>query len=202
MYPDLRVVSELLDRNFYHFLQNAYEMVTAAIGVTARRDAVVVPYLGILEWINPKLIKQPKKFLWKNALSSHSEIAAIAAIACIRPAAVGSAVSEDGCISIDRVSPYAKARHDQFNVIIAVEVISTRGSTLSHLQARQHGGLTSAVRRKLERLVAAIDRSKFVKPLTASEGLAQQFRLPEAVAQSIGQPFGQFVGDQLNESQS
>ena len=36
-----------------------------------------------------------------------------------------------------------------------------------HLQAQQHGGLTPAVQRKLERLAAAIDRGEPVRPLTA-----------------------------------
>ena len=40
-----------------------------------------------------------------------------------------------------------------------------------HLQARQHGGLTPAVQRKLERLAAAVDRGVPVRPPTASEHL-------------------------------
>ena len=36
-----------------------------------------------------------------------------------------------------------------------------------HLQARQHGGLTPAVQRKLERLAAAIDRGESIRPITA-----------------------------------
>ena len=40
-----------------------------------------------------------------------------------------------------------------------------------HLQARQHGGLTPAVQRKLERLAAAIDRGEPVRPLTALDRL-------------------------------
>jgi hypothetical protein len=40
-----------------------------------------------------------------------------------------------------------------------------------HLQARQHGGLTPAVQRKLDRLAAAIDRGMSVRPPTASERL-------------------------------
>ena len=40
-----------------------------------------------------------------------------------------------------------------------------------HLQARQYGGLTPAVQRKLERLAAAIDRGEPVRPLTALDRL-------------------------------
>jgi hypothetical protein len=40
-----------------------------------------------------------------------------------------------------------------------------------HLQARQHGGLTPAVQRKLERLAAAIDRGESIRPLTALDRL-------------------------------
>jgi len=40
-----------------------------------------------------------------------------------------------------------------------------------HLQARQHGGLTPAVQRKLERLAAAIDRGEPVRPLTETDRL-------------------------------
>ena len=43
-----------------------------------------------------------------------------------------------------------------------------------HLQARQHGGLTPAVQRKLERLAAAIDRGEPVRPLTALERLRRE----------------------------
>src|SRR5262245_54583274 len=38
-----------------------------------------------------------------------------------------------------------------------------------HLQARQHGGLTPAAQRKLERLAAAIDRGESARPRTAIE---------------------------------
>jgi Protein of unknown function (DUF2924) len=40
-----------------------------------------------------------------------------------------------------------------------------------HLQARQHGGLTPAVRRKLELLAAAINRGEPVRPRTTIERL-------------------------------
>ena len=40
-----------------------------------------------------------------------------------------------------------------------------------HLQARQHGGLTPAVQRKLERLAAAIDRGVSIRPLIALDRL-------------------------------
>jgi hypothetical protein len=38
-----------------------------------------------------------------------------------------------------------------------------------YLQARQHGGLTPAVQRKLERLAAAIDRGESIQPLAAND---------------------------------
>jgi hypothetical protein len=40
-----------------------------------------------------------------------------------------------------------------------------------HLQARQHGGLSPAVQRKLERLAAAINRGEPIRPRTATERL-------------------------------
>jgi Protein of unknown function (DUF2924) len=40
-----------------------------------------------------------------------------------------------------------------------------------HLQARQFGGLSPSVQRRLERLVAAIERGEPVRPLTASARL-------------------------------
>ena len=40
-----------------------------------------------------------------------------------------------------------------------------------HLQARQHGGLTPAVQRKLERLAAAIDRGEPLRSLTTTDRL-------------------------------
>ena len=46
-----------------------------------------------------------------------------------------------------------------------------------HLQTRQHGGLTPAVQRKLERLAAAIDRGEPVRPLTAIERLRPNMSL-------------------------
>ena len=46
-----------------------------------------------------------------------------------------------------------------------------------HLQARQHGGLTPAVQRKLERLVAAIDRGEPVRSLTGDERLRPNMSL-------------------------
>ena len=46
-----------------------------------------------------------------------------------------------------------------------------------HLQARQHGGLTPAVQRKLERLAAAIDRGEPVRPLTALDRLRPNMSL-------------------------
>jgi Protein of unknown function (DUF2924) len=49
-----------------------------------------------------------------------------------------------------------------------------------HLQARQHGGLTPAVQRKLERLAAAIDRGVPVRALTASERLRPGMSLERA----------------------
>jgi Protein of unknown function (DUF2924) len=49
-----------------------------------------------------------------------------------------------------------------------------------HLQARQHGGLTPAVQRKLERLAAAIDRGEPVRPLAASERLCPGATLERA----------------------
>lgn len=40
-----------------------------------------------------------------------------------------------------------------------------------HLQARQFGGLTLSVQRKLERLATAIGRGELVRPLTATDRL-------------------------------
>jgi Protein of unknown function (DUF2924) len=48
-----------------------------------------------------------------------------------------------------------------------------------HLQARQHGGLSPAVQRKLERLAAAIDRGESVRP-TASDRLRPGMSLERA----------------------
>jgi hypothetical protein len=46
-----------------------------------------------------------------------------------------------------------------------------------HLQARQHGGLTPAVQRKLQRLAGAIDRGEPVRPLTAIARLRPNMNL-------------------------
>jgi hypothetical protein len=73
--------------------------------------------LAILQRVNPVLIQQAKKCLWKDVLSRNPEVSPGGATARIHAATRRLAASIDRRIAICGEFPFAKVRHDRFDVL-------------------------------------------------------------------------------------